>query len=105
MIEYFILGVLAPIFLNLLHLCVGIYVVVQRGNMMSLGFSGMGFITKTIGMIFLTWLGIVKLNMDFQIYVPLLTFFWFFTHIVEAFVIQHYMKNNVPKWLQDLQLN
>ena len=65
----------------------------------------MGFITKTIGMIFLTWLGIVKLNMDFQIYVPLLTFFWFFTHIVEAFVIQHYMKNNVPKWLQDLQLN
>ena len=105
MIEYFLLGVLAPIFLNLLHLCVGIYVVMQRGNMMSLGFSGMGFITKTIGMIFLTWLGIVKLNMDFQIYVPLLTFFWFFTHIVEAFVIQHYMKNNVPKWLQDLQLN
>lgn len=105
MIEYFILGVLAPIFLNLLHLCVGIYVVVQRGNMMSLGFSGMGFITKTIGMIFLTWLGIVKLNMDFQIYVPLLTFFWFFTHIVEAFVIQHYMKENVPKWLQKLQLN
>ena len=105
MIEYFLLGVLAPIFLNLLHLCVGIYVVIQRGNMMSLGFSGMGFITKTIGMIFLTWLGIVKLNMDFQIYVPLLTFFWFFTHIVEALVIQHYMKNNVPKWLQDLQLN
>ena len=105
MIEYFLLGVLAPIFLNLLHLCVGIYVVIQRGNMMSLGFSGMGFITKTIGMIFLTWLGIVKLNMDFQIYVPLLTFFWFFTHIVEAFVIQHYMKNNVPKWLQDLQRN
>ena len=53
----------------------------------------------------LTPQGIVKLNMDFQIYVPLLTFFWFFTHIVEAFVIQHYMKNNVPKWLQDLQLN
>ena len=72
MLEYFLLGVLAPIFLNLMHLCVGIYVVIQRGNMMSLGFSGMGFITKTIGMIFLTWLGIVKLNMDFQIYVPLL---------------------------------
>ena len=105
MIEYFLLGVLAPIFLNLLHLCVGIYAVIQRGNMMSLGFSGMGFITKTIGMIFLTWLGIVKLNMDFQIYVPLLTFFWFFTHIVEAFVIQHYMKENVPKWFQDLQVD
>jgi len=105
MLEYFLLGVLAPIFLNLMHLCVGIYVVIQRGNMMSLGFSGMGFITKTIGMILLTWLGIVKLNMDFQIYVPLLTFFWFFTHIVEAFVINHYMKENVPKFLQDIQLN
>ena len=104
MIEYFILGVLAPIFLNLLHLCVGIYVVVQRGNMMSLGFSGMGFITKTIGMIFLTWLGIVKLNMDFQIYVPLLTFFWFFTHIVEAFVIQHYMNENGSELLKSLQI-
>ena len=104
MLEYFLLGVLAPIFLNLMHLCVGIYVVIQRGNMMSLGFSGMGFITKTIGMIFLTWLGIVKLNMDFQIYVPLLTFFWFFTHIVEGVVIQHYMNENTPQWLQDLQL-
>ena len=44
MLEYFLMGVLAPIFLNLMHLCVGIYVVIQRGNMMSLGFSGMGFI-------------------------------------------------------------
>ena len=105
MIEYILLGVLAPMFLNLMHLCVGIYVVLQRGNVISLGFSGMGFITKTIGMIFLTWLGIVKLNMDFQIYVPLLTFFWFFTHIVEAFVINHYMKENVPKFLQGIQLN
>jgi hypothetical protein len=105
MIEYFILGVLAPIFLNLLHLCVGIYVVVQRGNMMSLGFSGMGFITKTIGMLFLTWLGISKLGLNIQIFVPMLTFVWFFTHIVEAFVIQHYMKENVPKWFQDLQID
>ena len=104
MLEYFLLGVLAPIFLNLMHLCVGIYVVIQRGNMMSLGFSGMGFITKTIGMIFLTWLGIVKLNMDFQIYVPLLTFFWFFTHIVEAFVIQHYINEICPQHLKELQL-
>ena len=101
---YFLLGVLAPIILNLLHLVVGVYVVTARGSVMSLGFTGMGFITKTIGLLWLTWLGIVKLNMDFQIYVPLLTFFWFFTHIVEAFIIQHFMNNNVPEWLQKLQL-
>ena len=104
MIEYFLLGVLAPIFLNLIHMVFGVYIVITRGGVMSLGFTGMGFITKTIGLLWLTWLGIVKLNMDFQIYVPLLTFFWFFTHIVEAFIIQHFMNNNVPEWLQKLQL-
>ena len=104
MVEYLVLGVLAPVFLNLMHLCIGIYIVVQRGSIMSLGFSGIGFLTKSIGMIFLTWLGVSKLNMDYQIFVPLLTFFWFFTHVVEAFVIQHYMEKNVPTWVQKLQL-
>ena len=104
MIEYIVLGVFAPVFLNLMHLCIGIYIVMQRGSIMSLGFSGMGFLTKSIGMIFLTWLGVSKLDMDYQIFVPLLTFFWFFTHIVEAFVIQHYMEKNVPVWVQKLQL-
>ena len=94
MIEYILLGVLSPIILNLMHLCVGVYVVLQRGNIMSLGFTGMGFLTKTMGMLFLTWLGVGYIGLDFRVYVPLLTFFWFFTHVVEAFVIQHYMKQN-----------
>ena len=83
---------------------IGLYVVTQRGNMMSLGFTGMGFLTKTVAMLFLTWLGVGYLNMDFRIFIPLLTFFWFFTHMVEAFVIQHYMKENVPKELQRIQI-
>ena len=94
MIEYILLGVLSPIILNLMHLCVGVYVVLQRGNIMSLGFTGMGFLTKTMGMLFLTWLGVGYIGLDFRVYVPLLTYFWFFTHVVEAFVIQHYMKQN-----------
>ena len=101
---YFTLGVLAPIMLNLMHMIVGLYVVTQRGNLMSLGFTGIGMLTKSIAMLFLTWLGVGYLNLDFRIYVPLLTFFWFFTHIIEAFVIQHYMKENVPEWLQNLQI-
>ena len=101
---YFLLGFLAPIILNLIHLVFGIYVVINRGNLYSLGFTGMGFLTKTVGMLILTWLGVGYLNLDFRIYVPLLTFFWFFTHIVEAFVIQHYMEENVPEWLQNLQI-
>ncbi len=101
---YFILGVLAPIILNLMHLVVGIYVTVARGSIMGLGFSAMGFLTKTMGMVFLTWLGVGYFELDFRIYIPLLTFFWFFTHLVEAFVIHHHIQQNVPEWLQKLQI-
>ena len=102
--EYFLMGVLAPSVLNLLHLVMGIYVVVVRGNLMSLGFTAMGFLTKSMGMLFLTWLGIEIVGLDYRIYVPILTFTWFSSHICEAFVIRHYMEQNVPKWLQDLQI-
>ena len=102
--HYIILGVLAPIILNLMHLIVGLYVVTQRGNLMSLGFTGISFLTKTLAMLFLTWIGIGILGLIISIYIPLLCFFWFFTHIVEAFVIQHYMNKNTPRWLQNLQI-
>jgi len=102
--EYFLMGVIAPSFLNLIHLVMGIYVVVARGNIMSLGFTAMGFLTKSMGMLFLTWLGIEIVGLDFRIYVPILSFVWFFSHIAEAFVINHYMQKNVPNWLQRLQI-
>ena len=84
---YFLMGVLAPSFLNLVHLVMGIYVVVARGNLMSLGFSAMGFLTKTIGMLFLTWLGIEIVGLDYRIFVPILAFVWFFSHIVCEFIL------------------
>ena len=101
---YFVLGVLAPSILNLIHLVMNVYIVVARGNIMSLGFSGISFLTKTIGMLFLTWLGVSVIELDFRIYVPILSFVWFFSHIAEAIVIQHYMEQNVPKWIQRMQL-
>ena len=94
MILYFILGVLAPVFLNLMHLVVGIWITLQRGNVISLGYSAAGFLTKSVGMVFLTWLGIGYLKLDVRIYIPLLTFFWFFTHVVEGIIIQGYMNKN-----------
>jgi hypothetical protein len=71
---------------------------------MSLAFSGASFVTKSIGMVFLAWLGIAVLQLNFRIYIPLLSFFWFFTHLVEAFVIQHYIQQNVPKHLKEIQI-
>ena len=99
---YFLMGILAPSLLNLIHLVMGIYVVVARGNMMSLGFSGISFLSKSMGMLFLTWLGVSIVGLDYRIYVPILTFVWFISHIAEAFVIHHYMEQNVPRWLQEL---
>ena len=55
-------------------------------------------------MIFLTWMGVGHFELDVRIYMPLLTFFWFFTHVVEGVIIQHYMERNVPEWLQKLQI-
>jgi len=101
---YFLMGVIAPSFLNLIHLVLNIYIVVMRGNILSLGFSGISFLTKSMGMIFLTWLGVSIIELDFRIYVPILTFVWFFSHVAEAFVIQHYMEQNVPDWIQRLQI-
>ena len=97
MILYFVLGVLAPIFLNLMHLVVGIWITLQRGNVISLGYSAAGFLTKSVGMVFLTWLGIGYIKLDVRIYIPLLTFFWFFTHVVEGIIIQGYMNKNSSK--------
>ena len=104
MIEYILLGVFSPIILNLMHLVLGIWITVARGSVIGLGFSAVGFVTKTIGMLFLTWLGIRYLNLEVGIYIPLLTFFWFFTHVIEGVVIRHYMEQNVPEYLQKIQI-
>ena len=101
---YFILGVLAPIILNLMHLVLGIWITVARGSVIGLGFSAAGFLTKTIGMIFLTLMGVGHFELYVRIYMPLLTFFWFFTHVIEGIIIQHYMNENTPDWLQKLQI-
>ena len=95
--KYFLFGVLAPIMLNLIHLGVGLFITKNQGNTYGVGFSAMGFISKTAGMVFLTWLGVSYLELDFKIYIPLLTFFWFISHIFEAFILNNAMKKNIDK--------
>ena len=103
MINYFLLGILAPLSLNLIHLLIGMYVVIKQGSMVSLGFTGISFVTKSMAMIFLLWLGIVELELNYKIFVPLLTFFWFMTHVIEAFVIQHYIRENESDIIRSVQ--
>ena len=100
---YFLLGVLAPILLNLLHMCIGIYICVARGSVMSLAFSGAGVFTKSIGMVLIMYLGIETFELNFKIFIPLLSLFFLMTHFIEAFVIQHYIQKNVKPYIQALQ--
>ena len=93
--EYLLLGVLAPIVLNLIHLGIGLFITKNQGNTYGVGFSAIGFVSKTAGMVFLTWLGVAYIGLDYRIYVPVLTFFWFITHILEAFIINSAMKKNI----------
>ena len=95
--EYLLLGVFAPIILNLIHLGIGLFITKNQGNTFGVGFSALGFISKTAGMVFLTWFGVSYTKLDFRIFVPLLTFFWFVTHILEAFIINSLMKKNSKK--------
>ena len=95
--HYFLLGVLAPIILNLIHLVIGVFITKAQGNMYGVGFSAISFVSKTVGMVFLTWFGVAYIELDFRIFVPLLTFFWFLTHILEAFIINSLMKKNSNK--------
>ena len=95
--KYFFLGVLGPIVLNLIHLGIGLFITKNQGNTFGVGFSAIGFVSKTAGMVFLTWLGVSYLELNFKIYIPLLTFFWFITHIFEAFIINSAMKKNIDK--------
>ena len=94
---YFLLGVLAPIILNFIHLAIGYFITKNQGNMYGVGFSAIGFVSKTVGMVFITWFGVAYVELDFRIFVPLLTFFWFLTHILEAFIINSLMKKNSNK--------
>ena len=101
--NYFLLGVLAPLSLNLLHMIIGIYVAIKLGSILSLGFTGISFVTKSVVMIFLLWFGVVELGLNYKIFVPLLAFFWFVTHVIEAFVIQHYIRENESDVIRSVQ--
>ena len=104
MILMVLMAVILPLMFGLLHTIAGVYLIYTKGNMTALGWNVLGFLTKSVFMLFMTYMGISVLELDFRIYVPILTFFWFMTHLVEAFVIHHYIQKNVSPHVQNLQI-
>ena len=104
MLLMILMSVIIPILFGLTHTIAGTYLIYSKGNVTALGWNMVGFLTKSVFMLFMTYMGVSVLEFDFRIYIPILSFVWFFSHICEAFVIQHYMEKNVPEWVQRMQI-
>jgi hypothetical protein len=99
-IELILLGVIIPIMFALIHTIIGVYLIYTKGNITTLGWNMLGFLTKTVFMLFMTYMGVSVLELDFRIYIPILSFVWFMTHIAEALYITHHMNENVSENLK-----
>lgn len=99
-----LMGVIIPIMFGTIHTLASVYLVYSRGNTITLGWNMLGFLTKTIFMLFMTYMGVSVLEFDVRIYVPILSFVWFMTHIGEAFYINHHMNENASEFIKSIQL-
>ena len=93
MILMILLGILIPIIFALIHTIISTYLTMKHGNVMGLYWNGLGFISKSFFMVFMTYLGVKVLGLNFKIYIPILCRTWFFSHLCEAFYINKLMRS------------
>jgi len=97
-----LLGVFIPIIFSLVHTIISVYLIYQNGNLSALTWNILGFITKTMFMLFMTYVGVSILELDFRIYIPLLSMSWFTCHVGEAFYINYHMNENCSEHLKSI---
>lgn len=97
-----LMAVIIPIIFGLLHTIASVYMIYKKGNSIALGWNMMGFLTKSVFMLFMTYMGVSVLEFDFRIYVPILSFVWFMTHIVEAFYVNYHMDQNCSEYIKSI---
>ena len=99
-----LMAVIIPIIFGLIHTLASVYLVYSRGNTITLGWNMLGFLTKSIFMLFMTYMGVSVLEFDVKIYIPILSFVWFMSHIAEALYLTHHMNENCSETLKSIQL-
>ena len=97
-----LMPVIIPIIFGLLHTIASVYMIYKKGNSIALGWNMMGFLTKSVFMVFMTYMGVSVLELNFKIYVPILTFVWFMTHIIEAFYVNYHMDQNCSEYIKSI---
>ncbi len=90
-----ILGMLCPIIFSLINIIIITYLDLNYNSQLVFFWNMLGFITKTMFMIFMTYLGVGVLDLDFRIYIPILCSVWFLSHLVEAFYTQKLIVNAI----------
>ena len=88
-----ILGIFLPIMVSYLNIELIKWVHNNYGNQATSYFNIFQFITKSIFMILMSYVGIKIFNLNFKIYIPILCTVWFIFHIIEAFFTQNLLKN------------
>jgi len=102
MLQMMLMGIIIPIMFALIHTIIGVYLIYTKGNVTALGWNMLGFLTKSMFMILMTYIGIVVLGLNWKIYVSLLSSVWFVSHLCEAFYTTHHMNENCSEYLKSI---
>ena len=104
MILMILLGILIPIMFSLIHTIVSVWLVYNYGNLSALGWNMLGFLTKSMFMLFMTYMGVIVLELNWKIYICLLSSVWFISHIWEAIYVTKHMDENCSELLKSIQI-
>ncbi len=90
-----LLGMLLPAIFSYFNLLIIDFIMGKYGPQKVNGFNMVQFITKTIFIIGLSYIGIKTLNLEPILFITLLCSTWFLYHILEAFHTQRLFNDNI----------
>ena len=82
------MGMFCPIIMSYLNIEVISWIHNNYGNQATNHFNTFQFVTKSIFMIAMSYVGIKIFNLNFRVYSPTLCTVWFVFHVLEAFYTQ-----------------
>lgn len=86
------LGIFLPVMVSYINIELINWIHNNYGNQATNYFNIFQFLTKSMFMILMSYVGIEIFNLNFKIYIPVLCTVWFVFHIVEAFFTQNLLK-------------
>ena len=89
---------------SLIHTIISVWLVYSYGNLSALAWNMLGYLTKTVFMLLMSYIGLIVLGLNFKVYIPILSSVWFVGHICEAFYVTKHMDENCSELLKSIQI-